>query len=30
MQMSPPARQTAARIGLKPETVPAFHRDEPQ
>jgi hypothetical protein len=30
MQVRSPARQTAARIGLKPEVALHFDRDEPQ
>ncbi len=29
MQVRSPARQSAARIGLKPEMISRFHRDEP-
>jgi hypothetical protein len=29
MQVRSPARQSAVRIGLKPEMISRFHRDEP-
>jgi hypothetical protein len=30
MQMRSPTRQPTVRIGLKPEKISRFHRDEPQ
>jgi hypothetical protein len=30
VKVRPPARQSAVRIGLEPEVIPRFHRDEPQ
>jgi hypothetical protein len=30
MQMRSPTRQSAIRIGLKPEVIPCSHRDESQ
>jgi hypothetical protein len=30
VQVRSPARQSAARIGLEPETIPRSDRDEPQ